>query len=240
MRRAHNHRQGRYHPRSSRLSPAGRGERVRRLPEYVAAARCTGRLPGPPREDVSFSPRSVARAVWPRELLQSSSNRLPLDRTDGINSAFINERDLGAFFYFETPAVRRRFKRPRRLGAQRAPEISASPRSASPTAAALNAGAEHQQGVLCSPGLPLRRWHTRPSRSLPPPLNRVVVNRDEGWAVERRTGPAASRPSSGTPAPGVSRPVQRRLGRSSSGSGSSAARSTAARDNGDVWRQPFS
>ncbi len=45
------------------------------------------------------------------ELMQSSSNRLPFDRTDGINSAFVNERDLGAFFMFETPAVRRRFKR---------------------------------------------------------------------------------------------------------------------------------
>src|SRR5690606_649180 len=44
------------------------------------------------------------------ELMQSSQNRLPFDRTDGINSAFVNERDLGAFFYFETPEVRRRFK----------------------------------------------------------------------------------------------------------------------------------
>ncbi len=45
------------------------------------------------------------------ELMQSSGNRLPLDRSDGINSAFLNERDLGVFFYFETPDVRRRFKR---------------------------------------------------------------------------------------------------------------------------------
>jgi hypothetical protein len=45
------------------------------------------------------------------ELMQSSSNRLPLDRSDGINSAFVNERDLGVFFYFETPDVRRRFRR---------------------------------------------------------------------------------------------------------------------------------
>jgi hypothetical protein len=44
------------------------------------------------------------------ELMQSSSNRLPFDRTDGINSAFVNERDLGAFFMFETPEVRRKFK----------------------------------------------------------------------------------------------------------------------------------
>jgi hypothetical protein len=34
------------------------------------------------------------------ENMQSSSVRLPLDRSDGINSAFTNERDLGAFFYW--------------------------------------------------------------------------------------------------------------------------------------------
>ncbi len=45
------------------------------------------------------------------ELMQSSSNRLTLDRSDGINSAFLNERDLGAFFYFETPEVRRKFRK---------------------------------------------------------------------------------------------------------------------------------
>jgi len=45
------------------------------------------------------------------ELMQSSSNRLPFDRSDGMNSAFVNERDLGAFFMFETPEVRKRFKR---------------------------------------------------------------------------------------------------------------------------------
>jgi len=34
------------------------------------------------------------------ENLQSSQNRIPLDRNDGINSAFSNERDLGLFFYW--------------------------------------------------------------------------------------------------------------------------------------------
>ncbi len=34
------------------------------------------------------------------EVLQSSQNRLPLDRTDALNSAVSNERDLGAFFYW--------------------------------------------------------------------------------------------------------------------------------------------
>ena len=34
------------------------------------------------------------------ENLQSSQNRLPLDRNDGLNSAISNERDLGVFFYW--------------------------------------------------------------------------------------------------------------------------------------------
>ncbi|SFQ41411.1 porin [Hymenobacter arizonensis] len=43
------------------------------------------------------------------ENMQSSQNRLPLDRNDAINSAFSNERDLGAFFYWAPTAVRQRF-----------------------------------------------------------------------------------------------------------------------------------
>ncbi len=34
------------------------------------------------------------------ENMQSSQNRLPLDRNDGLNSAISNERDLGLFFYW--------------------------------------------------------------------------------------------------------------------------------------------
>lgn len=43
------------------------------------------------------------------ENLQSSSNRLPLDRNDGLNSAAPNERDLGAFFYYAPSKIRQRF-----------------------------------------------------------------------------------------------------------------------------------
>ncbi len=34
------------------------------------------------------------------ENMQSSQNRLPLDRNDALNSAVLNERDLGVFFYW--------------------------------------------------------------------------------------------------------------------------------------------
>lgn len=45
------------------------------------------------------------------ENMQSSQNRLPLDRNDGINSAFKNERDLGIFFYWAPGKIRQRFAR---------------------------------------------------------------------------------------------------------------------------------
>jgi len=44
------------------------------------------------------------------ENLQSSQNRAPFDRSDALNSAVKDERDLGLFVYWETPAVRKLFK----------------------------------------------------------------------------------------------------------------------------------
>ncbi len=41
------------------------------------------------------------------ENMQSSQNRLPLDRNDALNSAVANERDLGVFFYW-APKVKRK------------------------------------------------------------------------------------------------------------------------------------
>jgi hypothetical protein len=45
------------------------------------------------------------------ENLQSSQNRLALDRNDAINSAVFNERDLGVFLYYAPTHVRERFRR---------------------------------------------------------------------------------------------------------------------------------
>jgi hypothetical protein len=42
--------------------------------------------------------------------LQSSSNRVPLDRDDGLNSGVPNERDLGVTAYWSTPVARQRFR----------------------------------------------------------------------------------------------------------------------------------
>lgn len=41
------------------------------------------------------------------ENMQSSQNRIPLDRADALNSAVTNERDLGAFFYWAPESVRK-------------------------------------------------------------------------------------------------------------------------------------
>lgn len=43
------------------------------------------------------------------ENLQSSQNRLTLDRNDALNSAVSNERDLGVFFYWAPSKIRERF-----------------------------------------------------------------------------------------------------------------------------------
>lgn len=44
------------------------------------------------------------------ENLQSSQNRLALDRNDALNSCCKDERDLGAFFYWAPDPIRKRFK----------------------------------------------------------------------------------------------------------------------------------
>ena len=44
------------------------------------------------------------------ENLQSSQNRLALDRNDPLNSAVVNERDLGVFYYWAPTFIRERFK----------------------------------------------------------------------------------------------------------------------------------
>lgn len=44
------------------------------------------------------------------ENLQSSQNRIPLDRNDGLNSAVANERDIGVFFYWAPEKIRERMR----------------------------------------------------------------------------------------------------------------------------------
>lgn len=52
----------------------------------------------------------ISKIPFGFENLQSSQNRLPLDRHDGLNSAIANERDLGLFLYITPQKIRDRFK----------------------------------------------------------------------------------------------------------------------------------
>ena len=51
----------------------------------------------------------ISKIPYGFENLQSSQNRLPLDRNDGLNSAIANERDLGIFLYITPQKIRTRF-----------------------------------------------------------------------------------------------------------------------------------
>ncbi len=66
--------------------------------------------------DVSFDTKreyrlriGQSKIPYSFENLQSSQNRLTLDRNDALNSAAANERDLGVFFYWAPSAIRERF-----------------------------------------------------------------------------------------------------------------------------------
>ena len=52
----------------------------------------------------------LSKVPYGWENMQSSSNRLPLDRNDALNSAVRNERDLGVFFYWTPKEAQDIFK----------------------------------------------------------------------------------------------------------------------------------
>lgn len=52
----------------------------------------------------------VSKVPYGFENPQSSQNRIPFDRSDPINTAVKDERDVGLFFYWETSEGRSRFK----------------------------------------------------------------------------------------------------------------------------------
>ncbi|MDN3674984.1 porin [Flavobacterium branchiarum] len=67
--------------------------------------------------DISFDPKREYRVrvgqskiPYGFENMQSSSVRLTLDRNDAMNSAILNERDLGVFFYWAPSKIRERFE----------------------------------------------------------------------------------------------------------------------------------
>ena len=53
----------------------------------------------------------ISKVPFGWENLQSSQNRIPLDRADSLNSAQFNERDVGVFLYYAPTSIRERFRR---------------------------------------------------------------------------------------------------------------------------------
>lgn len=88
-------------------------------PDFASSASSTGLNFGQLRDayfDIGFDSKNEFRVrigqskvPYGFENMQSSQNRLPLDRNDALNSAVSNERDLGAFFYWAPEKIRKRF-----------------------------------------------------------------------------------------------------------------------------------
>jgi hypothetical protein len=88
-------------------------------PDFASSASSTGLHFGQLRDayfDLSLDKKGEFRfrvgqskVPYGFENMQSSQNRLPLDRNDALNSAVSNERDLGVFFYWAPEATRKLF-----------------------------------------------------------------------------------------------------------------------------------
>jgi len=88
-------------------------------PDYASSASSTGLHFGQLRDayfDVGIDNNNEFRfrigqskVPYGFENMQSSQNRLALDRNDALNSAVSNERDLGVFFYWAPKKIRERF-----------------------------------------------------------------------------------------------------------------------------------
>ncbi|MBL7882645.1 MAG: porin, partial [Bacteroidia bacterium] len=88
-------------------------------PDFASSASATGLHFGQIRDayfDLSLDKNKEFRLRFGQskvpfgfENMQSSQNRLTLDRNDALNSAVSNERDLGVFFYWAPKKIRKRF-----------------------------------------------------------------------------------------------------------------------------------
>ncbi len=88
-------------------------------PDFASSASSTGMHYGQLRDayfdlgldnDNEFRIRlGQSKVPYGFENLQSSQNRMPLDRNDALNSALSNERDLGGFFYWAPKEKRKLF-----------------------------------------------------------------------------------------------------------------------------------
>jgi len=52
----------------------------------------------------------ISKVPFGFDNIQSSQNRIAIDRTDALNSAMYNERDIGVFYYYTPKKIQERFK----------------------------------------------------------------------------------------------------------------------------------
>lgn len=88
-------------------------------PDFASSASSTGLNFAQIRDayfDIGFDAKNEFRVrigqskvPYGFENMQSSQNRIPLDRADALNSAVTNERDMGVFFYWAPDKIRKKF-----------------------------------------------------------------------------------------------------------------------------------
>lgn len=88
-------------------------------PDFASSASSTGLNFAQLRDayfDIGFDAKNEFRVrigqskvPYGFENMQSSQNRIPLDRADALNSAVSNERDMGVFFYWAPDKIRKKF-----------------------------------------------------------------------------------------------------------------------------------
>ena len=88
-------------------------------PDFASSASSTGLNFAQLRDayfDIGFDAKNEFRVrigqskvPYGFENMQSSQNRIPLDRADALNSAVTNERDMGVFFYWAPDQIRKKF-----------------------------------------------------------------------------------------------------------------------------------
>lgn len=88
-------------------------------PDFASSASSTGLNFAQLRDayfDIGFDAKNEFRVrigqskvPYGFENMQSSQNRIPLDRADALNSAVTNERDMGVFFYWAPDKIRKKF-----------------------------------------------------------------------------------------------------------------------------------
>ncbi|MCC7054613.1 MAG: porin [Gemmatimonadaceae bacterium] len=113
------------------------------------------------------------------ENMQSSQNRLPLDRADATNSASANERDLGAFVYWAPARVRERLRTLVSEGLKGSGDYGVLALGVFNGQTANRAEANNGQHVVARVAYPLRAGHQVIEPAVAAYTGRYVVTADQ-------------------------------------------------------------